>query len=226
MASIELKFDDRFLEELWSGEKTQTMRRSVKGAIGDTFFVDYYEKNVRMMFEISGVTQYSYITPTMYEDMYEAEGFYSAIDMRCYLSDKQYWGPVYVHTFRLIGQYELKKPDFTEGVKSIVINTPQTDVSIRTEILDEMRVKLPVTYPFEVALNRVKAGKRQQRKGWNGEGMYIEMQVPDEHSKMTLPYIYMKTAQGDLVPWLASQTDLLSEDWRGYKEQEEDEHGV
>jgi hypothetical protein len=30
---------------------------------------------------------------------------------------------------------------------------------------------------------------------------------------MTLPYIYMKTAQDDLVPWLASQTDVLAEDW-------------
>ena len=30
---------------------------------------------------------------------------------------------------------------------------------------------------------------------------------------MTLPYLYMRTVQGDLVPWLASQTDLLAEDW-------------
>jgi hypothetical protein len=30
---------------------------------------------------------------------------------------------------------------------------------------------------------------------------------------MTLPYIYMKTADGNLVPWLASQTDLLATDW-------------
>jgi len=30
---------------------------------------------------------------------------------------------------------------------------------------------------------------------------------------MTLPYIYMRTVQGDFVPWLASQTDLLAEDW-------------
>ena len=43
--------------------------------------------------------------------------------------------------------------------------------------------------------------------------MWIALQTPDANSKMTLPYIYMSTAQGDLVPWLASQTDLLSEDW-------------
>ena len=43
--------------------------------------------------------------------------------------------------------------------------------------------------------------------------MWLALQRPDAHSKMTLPYIYMRTAQGDLVPWLASQTDLLAEDW-------------
>ena len=54
------------------------------------------------------------------------------------------------------------------------------------------------------------------RRGWNGKDMWLALQVPDEHSKMTLPYIYMKTAQGDLVPWLANQSDMLSEDWELY----------
>ena len=56
-------------------------------------------------------------------------------------------------------------------------------------------------------------GGRFARAGWNGKGMYIELQRPDAHSKMTLPYIFMKTVQGDLVPWLASQTDMLADDW-------------
>ena len=43
--------------------------------------------------------------------------------------------------------------------------------------------------------------------------MYLELQVPDAHSKMSLPYVYMKTADNKLVPWLCSQTDLLAEDW-------------
>lgn len=55
--------------------------------------------------------------------------------------------------------------------------------------------------------------KRFARNGWNGKNMYIQLQVPDEHSKMTLPYVYMKTAQGDLVPWLCSASDLLAEDY-------------
>jgi hypothetical protein len=66
---------------------------------------------------------------------------------------------------------------------------------------------------FAWALPRLNRGQRMQRAGWNGKGMYIELQVPDEWSKMTLPYIFMYTAQGDLVPWLASQSDILADDW-------------
>jgi len=66
---------------------------------------------------------------------------------------------------------------------------------------------------FSMILNSIKAGKKAARLGWNGANQYLELQVPDEHSKMTLPYIYIRTVQGDLVPWLASQTDLLAEDW-------------
>ena len=61
-------------------------------------------------------------------------------------------------------------------------------------------------------------GGRFARAGWNGKNMYIQLQVPDEHSKMSLPYIYMKTVQGDLVPWLASQTDMLADDWMEVEE--------
>jgi len=67
--------------------------------------------------------------------------------------------------------------------------------------------------PFEQALAWVKDGKRIARLGWNGTGMWVALQVPDEHSKMTLPYLYLSTVGGKLVPWLASQTDLLAGDW-------------
>ena len=70
------------------------------------------------------------------------------------------------------------------------------------------------TYVFETALECMKVdGTIWTRQGWDGKGMYIEVQRPDAHSKMTLPYISMRTVQGDLVPWLASQTDLLADDW-------------
>ena len=62
------------------------------------------------------------------------------------------------------------------------------------------------------ALAVLRDGGRVARAGWNGKGMWLALALPDGHS-MTLPYVYMSTAQGDLVPWLCSQTDLLARDW-------------
>jgi hypothetical protein len=67
---------------------------------------------------------------------------------------------------------------------------------------------------FGSALSLLKQEKRVTRTGWNGPGQYLELQIPDAHSKMTLPYIYISTVDGDLVPWLASQTDILAYDWQ------------
>jgi hypothetical protein len=66
---------------------------------------------------------------------------------------------------------------------------------------------------FGSALAALKGGMKVSRSGWNGKGMWLALQRPDENSKMSLPYIYMSTVTGDLVPWLASQTDILAEDW-------------
>jgi len=66
---------------------------------------------------------------------------------------------------------------------------------------------------FGEAVKSMKRGLHVARSGWNGKNMWIALQRPDSNSKMTLPYIYMFTAQCDLVPWLANQTDILSDDW-------------
>jgi len=66
---------------------------------------------------------------------------------------------------------------------------------------------------FGHVLDVLRKGGKASRRGWNGKDMFIQIQTPSPTSKMTLPYIFMKTAGGDLVPWLASQTDLLSVDW-------------
>lgn len=66
---------------------------------------------------------------------------------------------------------------------------------------------------FSLALELLKAHTRMRRAGWNGKGMYIALQVPDQNSKMTLPYLYISTADSHIVPWLASQTDILADDW-------------
>ena len=78
------------------------------------------------------------------------------------------------------------------------------------------------TFSFGEAIKYLKRGLKVKRLGWNGNGIYIEMQIPDKNSKMTLPYIYIVTnnlitdnphAPKGVVPWLASQTDMLAEDW-------------
>jgi hypothetical protein len=66
-------------------------------------------------------------------------------------------------------------------------------------------------HDFGWALKILKAGGKVCRAGWNGKGMWIGLNRPD--AEMTLPYLYMKTVQGDFVPWLASQTDMIASDW-------------
>ena len=84
---------------------------------------------------------------------------------------------------------------------------------------------------FSEALQACKAGAKIQRSGWNGKGMWVVFQkaYPDgipinkNTSDATgiaegtickfLPYLMFLTAGGEFVPWLASQTDILAEDW-------------
>jgi hypothetical protein len=66
---------------------------------------------------------------------------------------------------------------------------------------------------FGWAIKQMGDGKKVSRSGWNGKGMWIALQAPDANFKMTLPYIYIKTASGDLVPWVTSQMDVLADDW-------------
>ena len=67
---------------------------------------------------------------------------------------------------------------------------------------------------FSWALHMLHADKKLARHGWNGANQYIALQRPDENSKMRKPYIYISPVDGELVPWLASQTDLLATDWQ------------
>lgn len=75
---------------------------------------------------------------------------------------------------------------------------------------------------FGHALEMLKLGYSVCRQGWNGKGIFIALQTPDGNSKMTQPYIYIDTtllqtsnpaAPKGRVPWLASQTDMLADDW-------------
>lgn len=81
---------------------------------------------------------------------------------------------------------------------------------------------------FSKALTQIKAGNRVARSGWNGAGMFVFL-VPGrtftvnrapllgiypEGTVITYQaHIDMKTASGSVVPWLASQSDVLADDW-------------
>jgi hypothetical protein len=83
-------------------------------------------------------------------------------------------------------------------------------------------------FSFGDALVLLKEGKRVARKGWNGKDMFIFL-VPGSTFKVNRPpllgiyeagtkinyqpHIDMKTANGTIVPWLCSQSDMLAEDW-------------
>lgn len=78
---------------------------------------------------------------------------------------------------------------------------------------------------FGYALERLNAGQRIARRGWNGKGMWLSLvKAEDWKSDSYLhwplntefenaPWIGMKTADNKFVPWLASQTDILATDW-------------
>lgn len=75
---------------------------------------------------------------------------------------------------------------------------------------------------FSDALDHVKEGGTVTRSGWNGKGLSVTAQFPDEHSKMRNPYLYIDATAlgGTLNPWFPSQTDLFADDWEtvGYKQ--------
>ena len=69
-------------------------------------------------------------------------------------------------------------------------------------------------YGIGWAVKQLWHGEKIRRAGWNGKGMWLALQTPDATGiKMTLPYVFMSTSKGELVPWLCSQTDLLAADW-------------
>ena len=78
------------------------------------------------------------------------------------------------------------------------------------------------TFNFGEAIKYLKRGLKVCRQGWNGKRMYLayvnpyQYKVDGEVHKDSLflsPWIGMKTADNKFVPWLASQTDMLAEDW-------------
>lgn len=84
---------------------------------------------------------------------------------------------------------------------------------------------------FSEALEQVKLGSKITRTGWNGKSQYVVYQpgypdgisinantakatgLPEGSTGYFRPYLMFRTAQGDFVPWVATQTDILADDW-------------
>lgn len=94
------------------------------------------------------------------------------------------------------------------------------------QAIDSTAVPVP-NFSFSVALDYIKEGKKVAREGWNGKGMFlfladdIEFSTPadlscvqDMEGDLTGQSIVLKTADNKfVVGWLASQTDMLADDW-------------
>lgn len=117
--------------------------------------------------------------------------------------------------------------EYVDGGKA---NTPfyECYVSWSPKDVFERAYKSAAKFDFGEAVRRLKAGKLVAREGWNGKGMFLLL-VPGSTFAVSrapllgifpegteinyLPHIDMRTATGEIVPWLASQSDVLCEDW-------------
>jgi hypothetical protein len=98
------------------------------------------------------------------------------------------------------------------------------------EILHVQKFEFVDNLDFGKAIEALKRGHLVRRKGWNGKGMWLKLQgkrtlgipLDGNNTGTMLPFIAMKVVGNskdwgegsiDLVPWLASQTDMLAEDW-------------
>jgi hypothetical protein len=106
----------------------------------------------------------------------------------------------------------LRKNAILDDLKFVEINEPNT-----------ARVPTPenkTKTDFGWALEKLWNGYSVARHGWSGSSIWVKLQYPDRNSKMTHPYLYIEYPSGHKsypdgmkVPWLASQTDLLENDW-------------
>lgn len=96
------------------------------------------------------------------------------------------------------------------------------------EAIDRARHTATDEGTFSWAVRGLKVGLRFARRGWNGTGMFIYLvpgatfEVNREPLSSVLghgtkveyrPHIDIKAADGTCAPWVASQADMLADDW-------------
>lgn len=111
-------------------------------------------------------------------------------------------------------EYKDGGPANVEGRKGYVSWSPK-------EVF-EHSYKTSGAMSFGHALEALKAGKRVSREGWNGKGLWLQLVNADDwevkyqheaYGHVLAPFICIKSVDDSLVPWLASQTDALANDW-------------
>lgn len=117
------------------------------------------------------------------------------------------------------------KKQFEEGYILLDDDCKITQSEFKETIEDAIYCEKLEEFDFGVAVSMLKTGHKMGRKGWNGKGMWLEIQTPYEHSKMTRPYLYHVSKKGstnhygadvkdiERTPWLPSNSDILSSDW-------------
>ena len=93
------------------------------------------------------------------------------------------------------------------------------------DAIDENTLNIQ-TFTFGEAISNLKRGKRVQREGWNGKNQYIELAtcisyknakgeiINCEHETIGNKAIAFVGTSGVQMGWLASQADMLAEDWK------------
>lgn len=129
-------------------------------------------------------------------------------------------------------------------LNSLTNAKPNTDfldgyVSWVTKEQKESEFRVTKMFPFGMAIEALKLGYKVARTGWNGKGMYLVLFDPARDNLQTLtaycnetsiekalrPFILMSTADNQYVPWMASQSDMLEDDWKIIEFEEPDYSG-
>lgn len=109
-----------------------------------------------------------------------------------------------------------------DGYDGYVSWTPKNMFDNQFYAADEHPVKKGDLCDFGSAIYLLEQGERVMRAGWNGKNMWLILIEADQYELKAwkyfnateqLPFIAMKTADNKIVPWLASQTDMLCKDW-------------
>lgn len=140
--------------------------------------------------------------PDLYESVYSSY-IIAAVKRKFENCERDKW------FFSPEDMFKLMKPyDFMMGPR-----TEHLCVHVSGKKAEEVMPDQKKGFSFSDALVLLKQNVKVARLGWNGKNMWVALQTPDEHSKMRRPYLFMRPVDGDLVPWIASQSDLLADDW-------------